>query len=107
MYSPRPCAPFTRGQPIPVVAMESSLSFRELEALARTLLSVLLAFFDSRIACYQSGLFQGRPQIGIEFKQRPGNAMADCSCLTSWTTTTNIDHNIKLSGSIGQLQWLP
>jgi len=78
--------PFTLGQPIQAATMESrnfvfqiaplkvatrnpkiSLAFRELEALARTLLSVFFSFFDAGIARYQPSLFQGRPQVRIEF----------------------------------------
>ena len=54
------------------------LSLRELEALTRALLSVLLPLFDSRIAGYQAGLLQSRPQIAVVFDQRARDAMTNC-----------------------------
>src|SRR5258707_15469452 len=55
----------------------SCLSLRELEALARALLSVLLSLFDPRIACNQAGLLQSRAQVRIELDQRPRDAVPD------------------------------
>src|SRR6267142_1763370 len=55
----------------------SKLSLRELEALARALLSVLLAFFDPRIARDQSRVLQGRPQVAVVLNQCSGNSVTN------------------------------
>src|SRR5713101_7986114 len=51
---------------VPTRSGPQKLTLRELEALARALLSVLLAFLHSRIARQKSILAQRRPQLRIE-----------------------------------------
>src|ERR1700722_7109473 len=53
------------------------LTFRELEALARTRLAIFFAFAHARIACEQSFSLQRRTQRGVEFDQRAGNAVTN------------------------------
>src|SRR5712692_11879227 len=55
----------------------SKLSLRELESLARALLSILLAFLDPRIARDQARMFQGRPQVAVVLNQGSGNSMTN------------------------------
>src|SRR5437870_12522675 len=74
---------------------EMLLSLRELEALARTFLSVLLAFLDSRIARDQSGLLQGRSQIAVVFDQCARDAVTDRSRLSRRSTTRDINENVE------------
>src|SRR5882762_11246751 len=75
-------------------------SFRKLEALAGAFLSILLTFFDSRVARDQAGLFQWGSQISIVFKQRARNTVADSARLSCRSTTTNINQNIKLGNGL-------
>src|SRR2546423_14944625 len=74
---------------------EMFLSLRELEAFAAALLPMLLTFLDTRVARNQTCLFQRGTKICIVFQQRPRDAVANRSCLSCWSATTNIDQNIK------------
>ena len=85
---------------------EIALPLRELEALARALLPVLLSLLNSRIACHQPGLLQRRTKIPIEFNQRPCDPMPNSARLTRWATARNVDQNVKLVCRIRQLQRL-
>src|SRR5712692_4180220 len=85
----------------------SKLSLRELESLARALLSVLLAFLDPRIARDQARVFQCRPQVAVVFNQSSRNSMANRACLARRSAAGNVDEHIKLAGRFGQLQRLP
>src|SRR5881227_2060188 len=54
-----------------------SSPLRELESLARALLSVLLAFLDPRIARDQARMFQGRPHVAVVLNQSSGNSVTN------------------------------
>jgi hypothetical protein len=82
------------------------LSLRKLEPFPGALLSVLLALFDPWIAGHKTSMFQSWTKIGVEFEQRSGNAVSDRACLARWTTTGNVDDEIKLVRGLGQLQRL-
>src|SRR5688500_313474 len=84
----------------------NALSFRKLEPFPSTLLSVLLAFLDARIARHQAGVFKGRTQVSIELKQRARDAVPDRSCLTRRSTAGDVDYEVKLAGRFSQLQRL-
>src|ERR1022692_3449065 len=58
------------------------LTFRELEALARTLLTVLLALVNARIAGQETFLLKKLSQLNIVFQQSPSHAQAHGACLT-------------------------
>src|ERR1051325_12222021 len=58
------------------------LSFRELEAFARALLTILLALFDARVARDQTGLLQCRAQVAVVLHQCPRDAVTNCACLS-------------------------
>src|SRR6476619_6683140 len=83
------------------------LSLRELEALARALLSVLLALFDARVARHQTGLFQCGPQFVVVLNQRARDPMTNRPCLTRRTTAGDIDDDVKLGRGFSQIQRLP
>src|ERR1700704_426166 len=83
-----------------------NLPLRELEALSRALLSVLLSFFDTRIARHQPGVLQRRTKVRIEFDQRTSNPMPNSTRLTRRATARNVDQNIKLVCGVRQLQRL-
>jgi hypothetical protein len=84
----------------------AKLSLRELEALARTLLSVLFAFLNTRIARNQSCLLQCRPQVGVVFHQGAGDAVANRAGLARWPTARDINQHIKLAGRLRQVKRL-
>src|ERR1041384_6887040 len=82
------------------------LSLRKLEPLPSTLLSVLLAFLDSRITGYKTGEFESRTKVGVEFEQRSSDAVSNRSSLARRTTASHIDNQIKLVRGFSQLQGL-
>src|SRR6266540_3808112 len=51
------------------------LAFRELEALTRALLTVLLTLFGAGVAREQSGPLELLAQLGVEFEQRARDAV--------------------------------
>src|SRR5437016_1884749 len=73
-----------------------SLSLRELEALARALLTVFLALFDAWVPGNQSGLLQSRPQISVVFDQSARDAVTNRTGLAGRTATGHIDQHVKL-----------
>src|SRR5207245_2337115 len=82
------------------------LSLRELEALARALLSVLLTFFDARIARHQSGPLQRGPQLVVVFNQRARNAVTNRACLSRGSAAGNIHYYVELARRLSQVQRL-
>src|SRR5258706_14408410 len=85
---------------------EFALPLRELEALARALLSVLLAFFNTRIAGNQSGLLQSGPQVDVIFNQAACDAVANRSCLTGRATAGHVDQHVELGRGFRQVKRL-
>src|SRR5262245_56232714 len=51
-------------------------------------------------------MFERRTKIGIVFEQCSRNAVPDRSRLARWTTTGNVDDEIKLVRGLSQLQGL-
>ena len=82
------------------------LPFRELETFSRALLAVLLAFLNSGIASDQTGMFQSRSKIGVEFHQRSSDAVTNRASLTGRAAALDVDNQSNLVDRFGQLQWL-
>src|SRR6266849_1923232 len=82
------------------------LSFRELEPLARALLSVLLAFLDPRIARDQSRVFQCRPQVAVVLNQSTRNSVTNRAGLARRSATCDVDEHIELACRLSQLHRL-
>src|SRR6266478_2268 len=82
------------------------LTLRELEALARALLSVLLAFLHSRIARQKSVLTQRRPQLRIEPRNGPRQSHAHRARLSAHAAAVSRHHHVHLVGDIGEFQRL-
>src|SRR3954464_4704315 len=85
---------------VPVPAI-TALPFAELEALARALLSVLLAFLDARVARQEAFLLQSRPQFEVVFHQRPRNAQAQRSGLAGDAAARDGGEYIEFIGRFG------
>lgn len=83
-----------------------SLPLGKLETFPSTLLSVLFAFLDSRIASYKTGVFESGTKVGIVFEQCSSDAVSDRSGLARWTTASDVDNQIKLVRRFSQLQGL-
>ena len=77
-----------------------------MEALARALLSVLLALLDARIARNQARLFQGRPQIAVVFDQCSRDAVTNRAGLPLRAAARYVDHYVELIRRLSQLQRL-
>src|SRR4030095_11380076 len=82
------------------------LSLRELEPLSRSLLSVLLTFLLSRIACNQSSLLQSRAKVRVEFHQRTRDPVTNRTGLSCRSAAVDIHKDVELAGCIGQAKRL-
>src|SRR6267154_5698646 len=85
---------------------QKKLTLRELEALARALLSVLLAFLHARIARQKSVLAQRRPQLRIEPRNRPRQSHAHRASLPAHAAAVRRHHYVHLVGNVRKLQRL-
>ena len=83
-----------------------ALAFRELEALARALLAVLLTLFRSRVARNKTGLLQTSAKIGIKLDKRARQSVTNCACLTCWPAAVNVDQYVELADRICQMKRL-
>src|SRR6185436_14683913 len=83
------------------------LTFRELEAFARSRLTIFLALLHSRVAPQKAQLLQNRPQVCVELNQRPGYAVLDRASLTMHTAAFNKNDHVELAERVGSLQGLP
>src|SRR5438445_13840204 len=83
-----------------------ALSFRELETLARSFLSVLLAFLDARISCNQAGLFQGWTKVGVILHQSAGNTVPNSPGLSRRAAAIYVYQNVELVNRFCQVQRL-
>src|SRR2546427_37519 len=83
-----------------------SSPLRELEALARALLSVLLAFLDARIACDQACVFQSRSQVAVVLNQSSRNSVTNRAGLARWSAAGNVDQHVELGRRLSQLHRL-
>src|SRR4026209_2776182 len=71
------------------------LTFRKLESLSCALLSVLLAFLNTRITRHQARMFERGTKVGIEREQRSRDAVPDRARLSRWATTGDVDDEVK------------
>src|SRR6266849_341687 len=90
----------------PALPGAKKLALRELEALARALLSVLLAFLHARIARQKSVLAQRRTQLWIELRDRPRQSHAHGAGLAANAATMRGHNHVHLVGDIRELQRL-
>src|SRR4051795_3983485 len=90
---------------VPVPAM-TALPFAELEALARALLPVLLAFLDARVARQEAFLLEARPQLEVVLDERAGDAEAQRAGLAGNAPARNRRQDVELIGRFGDEQRL-
>src|SRR5260370_7905804 len=90
----------------PALPGPQNLALRELEALARALLSVLLAFLHSRITRQKSVLPQRWPQLRIESRNRARQSHAHRPRLSAHAAAMRRYHHVHLVGDIRELQRL-
>jgi hypothetical protein len=82
------------------------LALGELEALAGTFLSVLLALMFAGIARQKAGLLQRAAQFRIKSHQRTGDTQTDCSGLTGNATAMRQHQNVETFGHFHRAQGL-
>src|SRR5262245_44925185 len=82
------------------------LAFRELQALSRALLTVLLTLFGARVAREQSGPLELLPQLGVELDQRARDAVTHRAGLAGYAAAVDVDHYVEFVDRVGQLQRL-
>src|SRR5260370_4262435 len=90
----------------PLLPELQKLTLRELEALARAFLSVLLAFLHSRIARQKSVLAQRRAQLWIKSRNRTRQSHAYRASLSAYAAAMRRHHHVHLVRDIRELQWL-
>ena len=83
------------------------LAFRELEAFASALLTVLLSLMRASIAREKSELLELAAQLGIEFNQSAGNSKASCPGLSADTPAVGEDDDIEPVRCFGRKKRLP
>src|SRR5262249_16241920 len=71
-----------------------------------SLLSVFLTLFLTRVACNEPCLFKRRAKICVEFEQRTGNAVTNCSSLSRRSAAIDIHQNVEFTGRFRQFKWL-
>jgi hypothetical protein len=82
------------------------LALGELEALARALLAVLLAFLHTGIARQETVGAQRRAKLRVEAADGAGESHANCSGLTTNAAALGGANDIDLIGQAGELQRL-
>ena len=92
------------GEAIP--AADVTLAFRELEALARSGLSILLAFLHARVAREETGFLQNASQIRAVDAEGAGDAVRNRTGLTAHATAFDADDDVELGGGLRNLQRL-
>jgi hypothetical protein len=84
-----------------------ALSLRELEALARALLAVLLAFLSSRVASNQACFLESHAEIRIHHHKRARNPVPNSACLSGDATAVNAHYHVNFIDRVRQLKRLP
>src|SRR5262245_3186220 len=85
--------------------IERDSTFTELEALARTLLPVLLALLDARVARQEAFFLELRPQFDVVFDERARDAEAERAGLAGNAAAGDRREHVKLIGRFGHGQW--
>src|SRR3954468_7626066 len=84
----------------------SVLTLAELEPLARSLLAVLLALFDPRVARQESSLLEPLPQFDVVLDQRPRDPESQRACLPGNAAAFDRGEHIELIGRFRHRQRL-
>src|SRR3954470_17827780 len=85
---------------VPVPAIPA-LPFAELEALARALLPVLLAFLDARVARQEPFLLEPRPELEVVLDQRARDAEAQRPRLPGDAAARDRGQHVELVSRLG------
>src|SRR5687768_3391483 len=80
------------------------LPLAELEAFARSLLSVLLAFLDARVARQEARLLEPLPQLDVVLDERARDPEPQRSRLAGGAAAGDRGQHVELVGCLGDLQ---
>src|SRR5580704_4675780 len=83
------------------------LALGELEALARALLSILLALMLARVAPHHAEFLQLGAQLNVELQQRPRDSQLGRAGLAGWPAARGGDQDVELVGGLRRQQRLP
>src|SRR5437763_7450047 len=86
--------------------LTNALAFRELEALARALLPVLLALLGAGVARHQPGALERGAQVGVELHERARDAVAHRAGLARRASARDVDDDVELAGGVCERQRL-
>src|ERR1700749_2324001 len=78
--------------------LKTALAFRELEALARALLSVLLALLFARD---ESGVLERGAEVGVELHQRARDAVGHRAGLARGASARDVYDDVELARGVG------
>src|ERR1041385_3093199 len=84
----------------------NALAFRELEALARALLPVLLALLGARVARHESRVLERGPEVCVELHQGARDALAHRAGLPRRASARDVDDDVELVCGVGERQGL-
>ena len=102
MYAEKPSLAGRRSLPVKM----TFLTFRELEALSSSRLTVLFAFLHARIASQKTRLLQQRTQFHAELTQRTGKSMLGSAGLASHSASAYRNDHIEFGSIVGSHQRL-
>src|SRR5262249_23133454 len=93
--------------PPPVLASErSGLPLRELEALARAGLPVLLSLLHPRVAREHPRPLQLGPELRVELEQGPRDTVTPRARLTRQSAASDVHLHVELGRRARELEWL-
>src|ERR1043165_3777640 len=84
----------------------NALAFRELEALARALLPVLLALFGARGARHESRVLARGPEVCVGLPQSARDAVAHSAGVPRRASARDVDDDVELVCGVGERQGL-
>lgn len=82
------------------------LTFRELETGASGALTIFFTFFGARITRQETGMFEGRTEVGIVIDERASNAVKDGASLSGFTAAADVDDDVEIVGEVDELERL-
>ena len=83
-----------------------TLTFRELEPLTSSFLTVFLSFLLSRVACDEARSLQCRSEVRVVLEQGTGNAVTNRSGLSGLSTAVHIYKNVEFTGRFREVERL-
>ncbi len=86
--------------PEPFNCIKPRSALAELRCATGAFETVFLSFFHSRVSGKESCLFEGGTKLFVILKERAGNTVADCACLTGNSAAAYAADDVKLLGCV-------